>query len=268
VVVFVFLLLFKPFGVYEPEHKIGYVLICMLHALSPSVIAYIYFTIIGYAQFRSSKTPSWTVFKECIHLAILFSIIGVASFLLRDLVYNNPDNWSWRYFVEELRNCYFAGILFYLLLLFASSHFRGIVVANTNTVPANTSMQTNNIDSQSLFIKTHVQQDDFCFDPAHLLFAEADGNYTELTVYVNGQVSTELKRISLKQFEAQLSGYRYLLRCHRGYLINLNHIKEVSGNTQGYLLSMKGTHEKVPVSRSQLEQFNARYAEYACAALA
>ena len=45
-------------------------------------------------------------------------------------------------------------------------------------------------------------------------------------------------------------------RCHRGYIINLNHIKKIDiwfNNT--YQLEMKGIKEKIPVSRSYISRF-------------
>ena len=45
-------------------------------------------------------------------------------------------------------------------------------------------------------------------------------------------------------------------RCHRGYVINLNHIKKIDiwfNNT--YQLEMKGVVEKIPVSRSYISKF-------------
>ena len=45
-------------------------------------------------------------------------------------------------------------------------------------------------------------------------------------------------------------------RCHRGYIININHIKKIDiwfNNT--YQLEMKGVIEKIPVSRSYICRF-------------
>jgi DNA-binding LytR/AlgR family response regulator len=72
-------------------------------------------------------------------------------------------------------------------------------------------------------------------------------------------VATELKRISLKQFELQIADFPSFFRCHRAYLVNLAQIKNVSGNSQGYFLSFQDATEKVPVSRAQLASFNNLY---------
>jgi hypothetical protein len=259
---FLFLLLFRPFGVYEPEHKVGYVFICLLHALSPSVIIYLYFRILGSIINQPSRKGNWSASKEYLHLSIVFLLIGLASFLLRAVIYTNANNWSACYLWEEIRNCFLAGILFYFLLLFASSYIKINKASNQAIENSDLGVDTAVAiadELQVLSITTQVQQDNFSLVPSQLLFAKAEGNYTELTFCINDVVVTELKRISLKEFEGQLRLCTFLLRCHRSYLVNTLQINKVSGNAQGYQLTMNNTPETVPVSRAQLEAFNAVY---------
>lgn len=247
-VLFVFLLLYKPFGVYEPELKFNYILICVLHALSPSLIVYTYFRLLNYVSKRRGHPQQWSLFKEYCRLALLLFLIGIASFLMRDLIYTNPDNRSLRYFWEEIRNCYLAGCLFYVALV---RFYRE---------PRSVSKQKAPVQSSAdLFITTQVKQDNFSLNPNNLLFAKAEGNYVMLTRMTNDKITTELKRISLRQLESQLSEYTFILRCHRAYLVNVLQVELVSGNSQGYTLTFKQHHSEVPVSRAQLNKFDELY---------
>ncbi|WCT13101.1 LytR/AlgR family response regulator transcription factor [Mucilaginibacter jinjuensis] len=261
-IAFFFLLLFEPFGVYRPEQKFNYLIICGLHALSPTLIFYIYFSALNYSRKRNaaSETSSWTMFQEYAHIAVILLLVGIASFLMRDFIYDNPYNWSLRYFWEEIRNCYLVGCLVYILLTFANFYFR----SKSNSAQAllfPISRDTENTAEAitEIFIKTQVKQDDFSFIATQLLFAKAEGNYVELTLCSNSSVTTELKRISLKQFESQIAAHPFFFRCHRAYLVNMAQIEKVTGNSQGYLLSFNGTADKVPVSRAQLNSFNGLY---------
>jgi hypothetical protein len=256
---FFFLLLFEPFGVYRPEQKFGYVVICGLHALSPSLIFFAYFQALNYFGKRRTEPGVWTSFQEYLQMAILFLLIGVASFLMRDLIYANPDNWSMRYLWEEIRNCYLAGVLFYLFLKFGAFYFMSKKSLSPVDAAPEAEKRSASTMASEIFIKTQVKQDDFSFVAGDLLFARAEGNYIELTLYRNGVVATELKRISLKQFELQIADFPSFFRCHRAYLVNLAQIKNVSGNSQGYFLSFQDATEKVPVSRAQLASFNNLY---------
>lgn len=260
-IILTFLLLFRPFGVYDPELRMNYFFICFLHAFSPALVLLLYFGALFYFR-KANNRNKWTLLKEYIHIGILFIVIGTSSFLIRDLLYNNPNNWSWNYFYEEIRNCFVAGIFFYFFLRLSSFYFESkkgspfvLQFIPLNVEPEKTSLKPN------LFISTQVKQDDFSLDMDQLLFVKADGNYIELTKYNGDQVTTEVKRISLTQFESQVADYPHFFRCHRTYLVNIFKIQNVTGNSQGYLLSFNETDLKVPVSRKQIDSFNNYYQE-------
>ena len=259
-VLFTFLALYRPFGVYEPELKFNYYLICGLHALSPSIIVFLYFSLVDYYRSTRRNRPEWNLFKEYYQLAIVIFLIGIASFSMRGLIYNNPYNWSLRYLWEELRNCYLAGSLFYFYLLLTNVYFQSKAlheeIKQTNTAVFKTSISETDIE---VFIHTQVKQDDFSFNPHELLFVKADGNYVELTAFCNEQLKTKLKRISLRQLESRLADYPFLFKCHRSYLVNMMHIEQISGNSQGYSLSFRQSTDKIPVSRTLLNSFDSRF---------
>jgi hypothetical protein len=257
-VIFVFLLLFSPFGVYEPEFKLNYFLICGFHAFSPALILFLYFGTYNYI--KRNQLKNWTLLQEYIHVGVFLFLSGVASFLMRDFIYNNPNNWSLRYLWEEVRNCFLAGILFYFFLRMAGFYFQSKKGSPfvLQFVPLKNKVEKTAMSS-TLFINTQVKQDDFTLNLEDLLFVKADGNYIELTKSSNDETTVELKRISLTQFEKQIANYPHFFRCHRTYLVNMFKIEKVSGNSQGYILSFQNTDVKIPVSRNQIESFNHCY---------
>jgi hypothetical protein len=89
----------------------------------------------------------------------------------------------------------------------------------------------------------------FSVDPTALLFCESRQNYVRCVYLREGIVAEETIRATLSGLETELVGHR-LLRCHRSYLINPDHIREARGNAQGLKLSMIGTEEEVPVARA------------------
>lgn len=259
-VILLFLLLFRPFGVYDPELRMHYLFICFFHAFVPALILFIYFGVLNY--FRKTKNQKWTLLKEYFQIGVLLFLMGMASFLMRDLLYNNPNNWSWNYFFEEIRNCIVAGIFFYFLLRLSSFYFESkkgspfvLQFIPLAAEPEKTILKSN------LFISTQVKQDDFSLDIHQLLFVKADGNYIELTKSNGREITKEVKRISLTQFESQITDFPHFFRCHRTYLVNMFKIEKVSGNSQGYLLSFDETNLKIPVSRKQIDSFNNYYEE-------
>lgn len=254
-IIFVFLWLFEPFHVNPEEQKIAYWQICILHAFIPSAIFYVYFLLFNIAVPETRK-DSWTVGKEILHLCILFFLFGIASFLVRDVIYTNPDNWSWRYFFEEIKNTFLGGALLASLLILLN-FYRLYTATQKQASELNKHLQDGKRSEPLLVsVKTQVKSDDFDLKIEAFLFARAEGNYVEIFSQTPEAIKKELKRITLTKLEGQLSSIPHVVRSHRAYLININNVHLVSGNAQGYQISFAGTNEQALVSRSKMQSFN------------
>ena len=82
------------------------------------------------------------------------------------------------------------------------------------------------------------------------IFATSDGNYCSIFYWKDEVVQRQLFRLSLKKLEAQLMGFSDLIRCHRSYLINKNHINRVAGNARSLTVTLNGVQDTIPVSRN------------------
>lgn len=252
---FSFLYFFEPFGVYPPEHKIPFFWICIAHSVIPAIIGYMYFS--GINIFLR-KEEDWNAGKEILNLSLVLLLVGTASFLIRDLIYDNPGNRTFRYFWEEIRNTYLAGILFTAI----------IVPLNFNRLFRKHQLLAHNIEDsdkreitaeelqKEVYIRTQLKGDDFMLLLSSFLFARAAGNYVEIFLTNEKSVTKLLKRITIKELEKQLSPFSYVTRTHRAYLVNTHKIGNINGNAQGYLLSFKDFPETVPVSRGMIADFN------------
>ncbi len=86
------------------------------------------------------------------------------------------------------------------------------------------------------------------FNFPDLLYIEADDNYSTV-VWQNGDGQQKrLLRVNLKNLESQLDN-SFALRCHRSYIVNINAISAIVGNTNGYKLRINGSDFSIPVSR-------------------
>jgi hypothetical protein len=86
------------------------------------------------------------------------------------------------------------------------------------------------------------------FNLPDLLFVEADDNYSTVAWKEADGVRKKLLRVNLKNIESQLNN-SFALRCHRSYIVNVNAISAISGNTNGYRLKIKDSDFSIPVSR-------------------
>jgi len=250
--VLIFTYIFEPFGIYYPEHKMHYFWICVIHSLVPFIL------ILISSFFLSIKMENeWKIKHEFVYLIVLLVCIGIVQFLVRDIIYDNPHNWSWRYFFIEIKNTLYVGMLFIWLLVpithallryrnkqkVERSNFRKSILKNGVT---------------EIKIETLVKNDTFNLNPQLLQFAKSEGNYTEFYVKKGNKVEKIFVRISLKHLENQLSGFDFIIRTHRSYLVNLNAVTNVSGNAQGFKLQFNEADITAHVSRKMIDDFQTR----------
>lgn len=246
---------FEPFDNYVPEHKMDFFWISVIHSVNAALVVLLLFGPIG----MKINEDKWTVKKEMLLATALFITIGIFQFLVRDLIYDNPYNWSWRYLFEEIRNTCLVGFLFFAIIVpinyirLKSQHTD--LASQFNAKPHSEIL----VDKQeSVAIQTQQKSDDFLLDPKTFLFAKADGNYLEIMVSQNGEIQKLLKRMTLKEFETQLKAPEFIIRTHRSYLVNLHHVSDIRGNAQGYQLHLTPHPETIPVSRGMIPLFESR----------
>ncbi len=260
---FVFNYFFQPFNVYHPEHKMSYLIISVIHSITPFVI------LLLFSIFRVSPEAEekWTVLKEMLLMVVLLFLVGVGQFLIRDIIYDNPDNWSLRYLFEEIRNTFFVGSLIMIILI--SLNFNRLNCRNKKQADelnlssdfsdlnhkGRENMTSKNRPDSKVFIETQVKSDDFVLCVDNLLFAKSEGNYIEFYLR-DVNVDKIVKRLTLKELESALEPFPEIIRTHRSYLVNANQIKGVEGNAQGYKLKLKSYEGTIPVSRNMIGSFN------------
>ena len=94
--------------------------------------------------------------------------------------------------------------------------------------------------------------------PNQLIYVESVGNYVEVH-WLNFMFPQKtVLRSTLKDVEAALRNQPQFFRCHRAFLVNLKAINQTEGNARGYQLTMSGSAQIIPVSRSYIEAFNER----------
>ena len=244
---------FEPFEVYVPEHKMDFFWISVIHGLTTPLLL----LLISIPLFNKSTEEKWTIKREIIFIGLILLLVGTVQFLIRDIIYDNPNNWSLKYFFEEIRNTAMVGILFISILVplnFTRLNARHILKAN-----ALNAAQEDIKDSKNsmIEIKTNLKSDNITIDSNNLIFAKAEGNYVELYLKEEN-IKRVVKRITIKELESILSPFSNIIKTHRSFLVNLIHVEQVSGNAQGYKLHLNNFDETIPVSRNMIAHFNSK----------
>ncbi|AVR44589.1 LytTR family transcriptional regulator [Christiangramia fulva] len=255
---FFFTYLFEPFNVNSSEHVFNFFFICSIHGLVAAFLFFIYFSINNLRP----EEEKWNLGKEITHLIFLLLLVGFGNYLIRPIIYNNPDNISIFYLWEEILHTWLVGIL--LILFIIPLNFIRLYKSNSKkAAKLGASPFEHTITSKTFRIHTQTQIDTFDLNVEKLMFAKAEGNYVEFVLEGEDlQLTKEVKRISLKELEDQLKNCSWIVKTHRSYLLNLNKIEKISGNAQGYSILLNNTDIQIPVSRSNLKKFNVVYNQF------
>ncbi len=99
-------------------------------------------------------------------------------------------------------------------------------------------------------LNSENMKESFEVAPTCLRYMVAADNYVQVH-YLNeqGVLSQYLFRSTLKKVELELEDLCNFFRCHRAYIVNLEKVEEVIGNAQGYRLKLKDIPTPIPVSR-------------------
>lgn len=246
----------QPFDVNPDEQKMNYFWICVIHSSSPMLILICMASILRLFQ---KATEDWKVKNEFILILLLIILTGITQFFFRDIVYKNPDNWSWRYFKEELTNAIIAGIFLAPVIISVNlnrQQFKNQQRANRISEKITETKEI--VPNSIISIETEVKSEKFSFDSNSLIYAKAEGNYAEIYLQKENGIDKLTKRISLKNLETQLNGFSFIIKTHRSILLNVNYIENVSGNAQGYKVQLKNCPETVPVSRNYIQSFETK----------
>ncbi|CAL2093277.1 LytTR family DNA-binding domain-containing protein [Tenacibaculum sp. 190524A05c] len=238
---------FEPFEVNYKELKFSYLITSVIHSIVSLIV---FMSSVILLTFFRDKKKDWQVYNEFSFLFIVLILIGVGQYLIRDLIYLKDDNWSFRYLFEEIRNTLLVGSLLMFIITSINIERLKTIYRNRSKL-LNLEFTKDVISNETISIKTKVKIDDFNLTMNDFIYAKSDKNYVEIFT-VGGKM---LKRMSIKSLEDQLEMFDYIFRSHRSFLLNLNKIEKVQGNTQGYKLSLLNCEDEIPVSRGMIMKF-------------
>lgn len=247
---FVFYYVFLPFEINTKEHKYSFVGISAIHALVPFILM----PIQGYLyQYRLRKARPWKVSDEFIFYGIFLFLTGLAQYLIRDIIYENPHNRQLKYVLEELRNTFLIGGIFIAIAVSVNfnrlyhKHIQkaGVLAINDPTVFA----------GRHITIHTQVKSESFDLRIDQFLFARSDGNYLNIFLQSDKETTSTLKRLTLNDLKNQIEKVGNFMQTHRSYLVNLDKLEQVTGNAAGFTLTFQHCTETALVSRKLIRSF-------------
>lgn len=246
VFVFLFLLAFAPFGLnqYGFERRLY---ICLGYGLTSAAAMLFNFYLVMPAMPGLFDESQWTVGRQLIWTGwILFTIslfnnlysmgIGLLSFSFHNLLVSVLQ-------VVAVGIFPVAAIIFFDYLRLYRKHAQ-----KAERMDPRLSRSIQNNDTRLLLVSENANEK-LQLTSDELLYITNEDNYVAVHYRINEAVKQTLLRATLKEMDAQLH-HPQILRCHRSYIVNLAQLVHITGNAQGYMLTLRGSDSEIPVSRS------------------
>jgi hypothetical protein len=249
-----FLAFFQPFELSQANSKYKILFIAGYGAVN-FLVLFINTVLEHYLFPGLFKERSWKVYKEILWIAWILFTIGAGNFLYTKLMFNFPES-------------YLLGFLQFQLYTLAVGIFPIIVIVISNynkRLKKNLEMARKmNMDlrdpgdlmkeeGKDINIMAENQKDSLQLAIKDLLFIQSEGNYISIFHKKEKEIRRSILRNTLKNIESELGAFSPpLFKTHRSYIVNLDLVEKIKGNSQGLQLYLSELDDFVPVSRSYI----------------
>lgn len=98
-------------------------------------------------------------------------------------------------------------------------------------------------------------KDLFEVEVENVVMVHSSSNYIEIYSRDEDEIKMRLIRNRLSSVESLLRRFKNFKKCHRCWIVNIDHMEQLSGGSKGYVFKVKGSDYKIPVSRSYIPFF-------------
>ncbi|HVO73264.1 MAG TPA: LytTR family DNA-binding domain-containing protein [Ignavibacteriaceae bacterium] len=246
-----FLWAFGPFGIalFKDIDKLKFLsLIC----LSGAVILIIHLYLL-----QNIIIKKHTIRTTIIWLSWMTLIVGLSNFIIY-MAYFENGRLNWKGFPTILFQTFLVGLLPVLFItVLYNSYILKKNIKTINQINADLSIYQAAVSDKSyLTLSAKNLREVITVDLNSLLYIASADNYVEIHWLDKGHVQKTLLRKTLKEIEKEVKNqFQHIERCHNSYIVNINKIKSIIGNSGGYRIVLNAIESPIPVSRKYQSSF-------------
>ncbi len=245
--VLVFLLIFQPIEVSEFSQK---EIFYLLSGLALSTFFILTLNLIVIPSLFKKISANWDIKREIIwNIWILFAISGSDFVLYTQLFGIININYS------DIGRILLLGSLPVAVLIVINQ--QRLLRSNLKSAQQlNKKLIENKQHKEKLIhFESEYKKDGLILAANSLVLIKAADNYIEVFYESDNQIHKQLIRSSLNKAEEKIAEFDFIIKCHRSFIVNTNHIKEIKGNSQGYMLYFENIDFPALVSQNNIEEF-------------
>ncbi|HPI20277.1 MAG TPA: LytTR family DNA-binding domain-containing protein [Candidatus Kapabacteria bacterium] len=245
--VLAFLLIFQPIEVSEFSQK---EIFYLLSGLALSTFFILTLNLIVIPSLFKKISANWDIKREIIwNIWILFAISGSDFVLYTQLFGIININYS------DIGRILLLGSLPVAVLIIINQ--QRLLRSNLKSAQQlNKKLIENKQHKEKLIhFESEYKKDGLIVSANSLVMIKAADNYIEIFFESDNQIQKQLIRSSLNKAEEKIAEFDFIIKCHRSFIVNINHIKEIKGNSQGYMLYFENIDFPALVSQNNIEEF-------------
>ncbi|MDP4685521.1 MAG: LytTR family transcriptional regulator [Salibacteraceae bacterium] len=253
-----FLIMFKPFGMnLMPGNQAIWTALGFAGVTFFSMLGFLGLTLMFPNYFHDDN---WTLGRDFSFSLINFIVIGHANyFYINSSVFGDEPLMDYS---AMIIGTFAVGFFPYTFLLL-TKHISKLRVNTQSANELNDGIHHDKdlhstAQSATVEFSGENEGDKLVLALEKMLYVQSSGNYIEVVYNDGAHVNKSILRNSISNVEELLASYANVYRCHRKYLVNLDRIEEVLGNSQGYRLVMDKDVEDIPVARGKNVEFKAK----------
>ncbi|MGE8552430.1 MAG: LytR/AlgR family response regulator transcription factor [Chryseobacterium jejuense] len=239
VLVYLFLIIFQPFGTENFHHPYKY------------LILFPYTIIFGSSFFASnllvSRFKDWNITSELLKTVVILFLGSILSYFYNSWFISHVslsfENYGYMFLYSLAVGIPISTIYILSRYIYLKNIHENIA---RNIAPK---LIDNPLHSTKTILTISVNNSELIISESDFLYVQSMENYCTLYYLDNNTVKKIWLRISLSNILTQVQTHT-IKRCHRSYIINLEKVKNIKGNAQGYKLTLPEIDFDIPVSRS------------------
>jgi len=106
------------------------------------------------------------------------------------------------------------------------------------------------IEEKLVHFESDYIKDNLSIKVSLLLLIRAANNYIEVFWKEGDTIKNHMIRTSLLKAEELLKEHKFIFKCHRSFMVNVNYIDKIEGSVQGYKLFFENLDFSIPVSKN------------------
>ena len=197
---------------------------------------------------------TWIVKKEI--LSVIFIVFLIGNFNFFFALFITTEEATIIYYYLTIVHTFIIAIVPFLLSIFIGLNLTlKKQLEEVKQLNIELAKRKSDFNDDIIHFESENKNEFYKTKSSNILHIQSAQNYIEIFEDKKESKKPTLLRNTLKNIEELLKTNPTFFRCHRAYIVNLSKIEMVDGNSQGYLLKLKGSDSSIPVSRSYTKNF-------------